>query len=274
MEAQVAAGSRDAESRLRVCLAGSQDAARGARQFAAPGPRSILVPMRMASLSALRRALEVAAALPPAPRRCVRWMEAWFLPGAARRVPMAPRFVGRPRGRRCGPGCARVARVRCGACACCSSSSRRHRLRFRARRRAAIRAHGGELAQRALHLRSQQLGSALRDDARVHDDHDHADHGAASVDGANQYRRAQVAQIESQRSCGAGIGKSFGRLQHRIVFVGAHSSSRSATAHRRARHVGILHGCGPVRRPHAPFDRRHRNRQADYPLPLRVCPDP
>ncbi len=55
-------------------------------------------------------------------------------------------------------------------------------------------------------------------------DHDHADHGAAGVDGANQHRRTRVAQIVNQHGAAAGIGERLGRLADRVVFVGTHGA--------------------------------------------------
>ncbi len=72
----------------------------------------------------------------------------------------------------------------------------------------------------------------LLDDAGVHDDHDRADHGAATVDRAQQHGGARIAQIVDQRPADRSAFENASRPRAPRCVRPGPWSFRSATAHR------------------------------------------
>ena len=97
----------------------------------------------------------------------------------------------------------------------------------RRRRGCAVRAHLGEINEHALQLWRHYFecaASGLLDDASVHDNHDRPDHGASTVDRAQQHGGTRVTQIGYQHRRGALAGECLDGFADRVVFVGPHGA--------------------------------------------------
>jgi hypothetical protein len=80
------------------------------------------------------------------------------------------------------------------------------------------------LQQRPLQLGCHEFRRALRNDPRVHDNHDQSDDGAARVHSPHHQRRARITQIKGQYRGSSGIGECFCGLADRIMLVWPHGA--------------------------------------------------